>query len=126
MTKKTRNTKTGREVVIRGGALYIEDARQCAVDDEIFSGIIGDGYVKAIRVESLDTDWYTREWVDYDSKIESSVRMDMTLRRELRSGRGHWYAYRRVLGTLYKRYVGDDEAINQALLLKIARKLPGV
>lgn len=124
MKNKTRNTKTAKEASIMFGALYFEDARQCAVDSDTFAEMIGDGYTKAIRVISLDTEWYTREWIDFDSKIEEAVNMQMTLRREVRSGRGHWYAYRRVLGVLHKRYVGDDDKITQQRLLDVARALP--
>jgi hypothetical protein len=122
--KKTRATKTGRETSIVNGKLYFEDAMQCAVDSSLFAEIIGDGTVKSIRVTSLDTAWYTTEWIDYDSKVSSDVNVQMTLRREIRSGRGHWYAYRRVLGTLYKRYVGNDDLITQKRLLDVARALP--
>ncbi|MBZ0284046.1 MAG: hypothetical protein K8L97_25120 [Anaerolineae bacterium] len=50
--------------------------------------------------------------------------MQMTLRREIRSGRGHWYAYRRVFGKLHKRYVGTDDLISQMKLLEVAQKMP--
>lgn len=124
--KKPRATKTGNETSIVGGALYFEDARQCLVDSEIFPQIIGDGTVKAIRVESLNVEWLLTEWVTFDAKIESTVNVSMTLRREIRSGRGHWYAYRRVGGVLFKRYVGNDDAITQTRILTVARALPGI
>lgn len=125
MKKKTRQTKTAGEASIIGGALYFEDARQCAVDDERFGDIIGDGYTRAIRVVSLDREWYQNVWIDLHSKVREDINVQMTLRREIRSGRGHWYAYRRFAGTLHKRYVGDDQNITQGRLLDVARALPG-
>lgn len=122
--KKTRATKTGNDTSIINGVLYFEDVKQCAVDSPDFAEMIGDGTLTSIRVISLDTAWYTVEYIDMDSKIKDDVNVQMTLRREIRSGRGHWYAYRRVLGTLYKRYVGNDDVIDQKRLLTVARALP--
>lgn len=123
--KKARQTKTARTASIVGGNLYFEDVLQCAVDAEQFCDMVSDGYTPSIRVVSLDTAWYTTEWVTFDTFLNDDVNVQMTLRREIRSGRGHWYAYRKVFGKLYKRYVGDDEKITQKRLLEIARALPG-
>lgn len=123
--KKTRNTKTGSETSIQNGALYFEDCKQCDVDSAAFAEIIGDGYTKSIRLISLDRAWYETEYIGFtDAKISQFINMQMTLRREVRSGRGHWYAYRRVLGKLHKRYVGTDETIDQKTLLEVAKKMP--
>ena len=126
MTKKPRITKTGTDTMILRGDLYFEDCRQCAVNDEVFKEIIGDGYTKSIRVISLDTQWLLNVHLSPGVKITEQINMEMTLRRELRSERGHWYAYRRVAGTLYKRYVGTDDAITQERLLAIAQKMPSL
>lgn len=123
---KRRQTKTGLETMIFNGSLYFEDAIQCPVDDPRFAEIIGDGYTNAIRLESLSARWIETSYVTVDAKITSDINMQMTLRREVRSGRGYWYAYRRVLGKLHKRYVGQDEEITEELLLKIAQKMPSV
>lgn len=122
--KKIRETKTGREVTIEAGFLYIEGARQCAVDADVFGEIIGDGYTNAIRVLSLDVQWVENTWIDYGVRLETDVNMQMTLRREIRSGSGYWYAYRRAHGVLHKRYVGSDNAVTQKRLLDVARRLP--
>lgn len=122
--KKTRNTPTARDTSIVNGVLYFEDARQCDLDAPLTAAIIGDGYCKAIRVVSLSTAWYKDVYLGGDGFRQEFVNVQMTLRREIRSGRGHWYAYRRVMGKLYKRYVGDDEAIDQRRLLDVAQKLP--
>lgn len=119
-----RKTKTGLETSIVAGVLYFEDSRQCAVDDVVFKDIIGDGYTTAIRVMSLDHNWIQKVWVTFDAQITEKINVEMTLRREIRSGAGHWYAYRRVHGTLHKRYVGADENINQKRILEVAQKLP--
>lgn len=124
--KKIRLTKVGYETSIMGGSLYFEDAEQCPVDSSQFAEIIGDGYTTSIRLVSLSARWIETAWVTMDTKVKSDVNVQMTLRREIRSGRGYWYAYRRVLGKLYKRYVGQDEEINEDLLLKIAQKMPSV
>lgn len=122
----TRKTKTGYETSIVDGNLYFEDAKQCEVDDAVFRDIIGDGYTKSIRVISLDRNWIQKVWVTYDAHIVETINVEMTLRREIRSGAGHWYAYRRVHKVLHKRYVGTDEKINQERLLEVAQKLPSL
>lgn len=119
-----RKTKTGLETSIVAGALYFEDARQCAVDDAVFKDIIGDGYTTSIRVVSLDHNWIQKTWVTFDAQITEKINVEMTLRREMRSGAGHWYAYRRVHTKLHKRYVGTDEKLNQERILQVAQKLP--
>lgn len=126
MQKKIRATKTGYEAIIIGGSLYFEDAIQCPVDSPQFADIIGDGYTNSIRLVSISARWQETEYVTYDAKITSEINMQMTLRREVRSDKGYWYAYRRVLGKLHKRYVGQDEQITEELLLKIAQKMPSV
>lgn len=122
----TRKTKTGLETSIVDGVLYFEDCRQCRVDDVVFISIIGDGYTKSIRLISLDRNWIQKVWVTSDASITENINVEMTLRREIRSGAGHWYAYRRVHGTLHKRYVGTDEKLNQERLLEVAQNLPSL
>lgn len=124
MKKTIRATKTAREFSIVNGQLFCEDAFQANVDTELFKEILGDGYTKAVRVISLDTAWYLTEWIDFDSKVNSDINVQMTLRREIRSGRGHWYAYRRVFNKLHKRYVANDDNITQKRLLDVARSFP--
>jgi len=124
--KKIRATKTAQSASIVNGVLFIEDARQCAVDSDLFPEIIGDGYTNTIRLISLDVVWYTVEYIDYDSKVIENVNMQLTMRREVRHGRGYWYAYRRVLGTLYKRYIGNDDQVTQKRLLEVAKNMPGI
>lgn len=119
-----RKTKTGADTSIVAGVLYFEDARQCEVDEDTFKDIIGDGYTRSIRVVSLDHNWIQKVWVTFDAQITEKINVEMTLRREIRSGAGHWYAYRRVHKKLHKRYVGTDEKINQKLLLEVAKKMP--
>jgi len=122
--KKVRQTPIGLETSIVDGQLFFEDARQCYVDDANFKDIIGDGYTKSIRVISLDREWQQRITLPGFITLTENINTQFTMRREIRSGRGHWYAYRKVFGTLHKRYIGTDEVINQKLLLDVARKLP--
>lgn len=124
--KPPRMTKTGYETCIMGGTLFFEDAAQCPVDSPQFAEIIGDGYTNAIRLFSLSKGWYEREWMSEVGFVNYDINVQMTLRREVRSGKGYWYAYRRVLGKLYKRYVGQDEEITEKRLLTIAQKMPSV
>jgi len=86
--------------------------------------MIGDGHTKAIRVVSLDHDYIQRTWLETGSKIIEELSVEMTLRAEMRSGRRHWYAYRRVFNKLHKRYVGTDEKVTQTRLLDIAKAMP--
>lgn len=123
---KNRQTKTGRETSIEGGILFFEDAAQCDIDGPHMAGIIGDGYTNTIRVISLGVAWYQNVWLGPGATIKEDIDVQMTLRREIRSGRGYWYAYRRVHGKLFKRFVGDDESINQTRLLAIAQKMPSL
>lgn len=119
-----RRTKTGMDTSIVGGILYFEDCSQCAVTDDVFPEIIGDNYTKSIRLVSLAANWTERNWIDGIGFQTELIDFELTLRREIRSGKGHWYAYRRVLGKLHKRYVGSDENVTEARLIDIAHKMP--
>lgn len=119
-----RKTPVLSETCIMQGALWFEDALQCPVDSPQFAEIIGDGYTKSIRLVSLSSNWQETGYVTVDAKLTTKINMQMTLRREIRSGRGYWYAYRRVFGKLHKRYVGQDDEITEELLLNIAQKMP--
>lgn len=119
-----RKTKTGSDTSIVDGILYFEDCSQCKVTDDVFPEIIGDGYTKTIRLVSLRADWIERVWIEGVGMQHESIDFEMTLRREIRSGKGHWYAFRRVFGKLHKRYVGSDENVTEARLIVIAQKMP--
>jgi len=119
-----RKTKTGNDTSIVDGILYFEDCKQCVIGDDVFPEIIGDGYTKTIRLVSLASNWRERVWVDGVGSQLEDIDMEMTLRREIRSHVGYWYAYRRVFGKLYKRFVGKDENVTEEKLIEIARKMP--
>lgn len=121
-----RKTKSGSIASIVNGNLYFEDVRQCPVDDPRFAEIVGDGYTNSIRLVSLDSGWAQTVWLDWNTSVKETINLEMTLRREVRAHRGYWYAYRRVHGKLYKRFVGDDENVNQGALLKVARSMPSL
>lgn len=125
-SKQERQTKLRYQTSIVDGALYFEDAKQATIDTPEFVEIIDHPTCTAIRVVSLTHGWYTTDWVTMDSAIKSDVKIEMTLRKEARRGIGYWYAYRRVLGVLHKRYVGMSDKVTDANLLKIARALPGI
>lgn len=123
---KTRKTKTGYDTRIEGGALYFGNRKQCDVDDYRFAEIISDEYTKAIRLVSLASDYSVNvNYFQTGATVKENIKIEMTLRREKRSGVYHWYAYRRVFGKLHKRYVGTAENISQHKLLQIARNMPG-
>lgn len=116
-----RKSPVRSQTSIVDGQLYFEDVRQCAVEDDAFREIIE--YEKSIRVVSLDFSWEQRVWIG-DQIVRESIDCEMTLRSEKRSGRLYWYAYRRAHGTLFKRFVGASEDINNRKLVDVAKKLP--
>jgi len=117
-----RDTKTAWNTSIRNGDLYFEDVRQCSIDErDRFEDCIA--HEKAIRLISLDSGWFQREWLG-DTLVKSDLDFELTLRAEKRSGVIHWYAYRRVLGVLHKRYVGQSDRLTAARLIEICRVMP--
>jgi hypothetical protein len=123
--KPTRQTPTGKDTSIVNGCLFFEDAKQCAVDSELFTEIISDGYTNSIRIISLSSNWAERNYIGFDAVLITTVNVQLTMRRELRYGRGYWYAYRRFGGKLFKRFMGQDADISENKILEIARKMPG-
>lgn len=126
MSRKDRATPLRNESSIVDGWLYFEDVRQAKIDTELFADLMGDGYTRAVRVVSLENRWQEREWMSNIDSVDFDLSLQMTLRLEERSGRMYWYAYRRVGGKLYKRYVGSNEQVTTKRLVQIAQKLPGV
>jgi len=82
--KRTRKTPTGQETSITNGQLYFEDAKQCAVDSELFTEIISDGYTNSIRITSLSSNWSEKNYIGYDATLVTSINVQMTMRREVR------------------------------------------
>lgn len=121
---KTRKCKTLNDARIVGGHIFFEDVRQCSLLDELASEMLDDKYLTSIRLVSLSSDWQQRVWLDYNLNRVEQINMEMTLRKEQRGQKAHWYAYRRVLGKLHKRYVGYSEQITESRLLEIAQKMP--
>lgn len=121
---KIRKTVTSKAFAVSQGIFYIEEADQCPVDSDAFQSMLEDSTIKAIRVESLASDWIECFWFG-DELREDAVNVQMTLRKELRGNTYHWYAYRRVLGRLHKRYVGTSDTIDQRKLATVAKRLPG-
>ncbi len=125
-TEKTfRNTKTGDDCCIMNGALYFSEARQFSIDSELFCETIEHESVKAIRVISLSTEWFEREWIG-DGMYKNELSLEMTLRKEKRGNKNHWYAYRRFAGKLHKRYVGVSENVTGDRLVAVAQKIPAL
>ncbi len=124
MATKTRKTATMYETSIVNGALYFEDCKQSDLDGEYFAEIIDHKTTTSIRLISLSHDYAQRVWLESGSKIIEQVNVEMTLRKEIRSGVGHWYAYRRVHTKLHKKYVGTSEKVTHERLLEIAKAMP--
>lgn len=122
---KTRMCKTLAETAIVAGDVYFEDVRQCSLQDAAAVDILDDPHLKSIRLVSLSSNWQQRVYLDHAVVVEK-IKFDMTLRKERRGQRDHWYAYRRVLGTLHKRYVGDSSQITEDRLLQIAQAMPSL
>ena len=119
--KQIRSTPTAREISIQGGNLYFEDCLQFPLDTDQAADELD--HCKAIRVISLDYAWSQTIYAGQE-KWREEINPQMTLRAENRSGRIYWYAYRRVFGKLYKKYVGDSSQVTNKRLLEIARKMP--
>lgn len=123
MEKQPRNTKTGLTASIIYGDLYFEDVRQCHIDDAA-ELLDDDPTLRAIRLVSLSSNWTKTYSYGSDITFRKEIDFEMTLRREKRGGRWHWYAYRRVCGVLRKRYVGTSDRLTEARLVDIAAAMP--
>jgi len=126
MDKSPRITPVGSETSIREGWLCFEAERMAQIDTDAFEELLEDKHTTTIRLESLASDWHSHEWLSGVGYINFSIKLEMTLRREVRSGRNHWYAYRRVGGVLFKRYVGQSDRVTSKRLVEVAQKLPGI
>jgi hypothetical protein len=124
MTKKRTKVFSDYETSIYEGCLYFEDCKQAGVDEETFTEIIDHSSVQVIRVFSLSSTWLENVWVDGIGFQKEMIDIEMTIRKETRSGKSYWYAYRRVLGKLHKRFLGSSENVTQTSLLKVARAMP--
>lgn len=119
-----RQTKTGSETSIQNGRLYFEDCEQAIVGSEDFFAIVDHPTVTTIRVISLSSEWVVNAYITPDVVIKEAVDFEFTLRKEKRRNGNYWYAYRRVLGTLHKRYLGSTDKMTVWELAKLANKLP--
>lgn len=130
-SRSSRQTKT--DTTIQYGFLYIEDAKQCAIDDSVFVDMIEDDTIKSIRVMSLATNYTTTDWVDWDSKVTDDLDMGMTLRKEKRgkksdkteSKKSYWSAYVKTAGVLRKKYIGASDNVTAFTLLNVALAFAG-
>ena len=123
MSKKPRQTPIGSETSIVEGWLYFEDVRQAKIDTDSFVEILEDKHTTSVRLLSLSADWHTREWVSGVGSVQFSLKIEMTLRKEVVKGQKYWYAYRRAGGRLQKRYVGASDRVTEKRLLEIAQKM---
>lgn len=123
MEKTPRKSQVALDYSIRNGFFYIGEDEQCSMDDIRFETLIEQKAVRAIRVQSLASNWL--EWVfngtDYS---KTSLNIEMTLRAEMRNGKKCWYAYRRR-GNLMKRYIGYSLDVKVKNIIKVAQKMIG-
>lgn len=124
MSKSSRKQYFDYETSIFEGVLYFEDCSQAKVDSDEFVEIIDHKSVTSIRLISLASEWVEKVWLDGVGYQKEIIDTELTLRKEYRSCKGHWYAYRRVLGKLSKRYVGTSENVTQSSLLKVCQAMP--
>lgn len=52
-------------------------------------------------------------------------KLGFSARKEQRSGKDHWYAYKRAGGKLLKRYIGQDITVENLWDAAVAMVLPG-
>lgn len=123
MSKKERSTPVRYETSIVDGRLYFEDAYQATIDTEHFTEILDDKYTTSLRLVSLAGDWQTQEWLSGVGYSTFSLKIEMTLRKELVKGQAYWYAYRRAGGRLQKRYVGASDRVTTKRLVEVAQKM---
>jgi len=66
-------------------------------------------YVPQGHIEVDTQAWFS--WLENNDAFYISAvqgrKVEISVRVEIRRGKRHWYAYKRVLGTLHKRYVGQ-------------------
>ncbi len=123
MAKSERQTPVRFETSIVDGGLYFEDVLQAKIDTDEFTEIIDDKHTTTMRLVSLASDWQTRDWIFGVGYNTFSLKIEMTLRKEIVKGQAYWYAYRRTGGKLQKRYVGASDRVTQKRLLEIAQKM---
>lgn len=124
MSKSSRKQYFDYETSIFDGVLYFEDCAQAKMDTPEFVEIIDHKSVDVIRLFSFEKNRVESEWFDGVGYKNTLIDIELTMRKEYRSGRGHWYAYRRVLGKLHKKYIGDSENVTQSRLLAICQAMP--
>lgn len=80
-------------------------------------------YTKQGHIRIDEPEWFA--WLDQNKAFYISyihqLKCEVSVRAEIRSGTKHWYAYKRVQGTLYKRYVGQKPTFQdiKAMLRKM-------
>jgi hypothetical protein len=128
-TARVRKTATDNVCIVELGAFKFERGGrvQAVLGSPEATALLEDGTsIPAFRVHSLDHAYGIREYVSLETNdvITDYFNVEMTVRREKRGNTIHWYAYRRVFGKLYKKYVGRSDAITCQRLLEVAKSLP--
>lgn len=123
MEKKLRKSKVASELSVVDGMLHIGGVEECSIKDSKFFKMLEDKYTKAIRVQSLESNWEEYYWTGsaYSTVV---INIEMTIRCETRNGNKVWYAYRRRGGVLIKRYVGFSLDVTAKKIVEVARRMP--
>jgi len=123
MSKKIRQTVIGNGYNVLDGWTWQDGEKEFFIGSDEFAEFLERDSIWAIRIESLSSAWVTR--VYHDATLRSDLELDvqMTLRKETKSGRNYWYAYRRKGGKLQKRYVGQSNAVNERRIVEIAEHM---
>lgn len=123
--KKIRKTITGDSNVIRDGWTWLDGEKEFQVGSAEFERLISKPSICAIRVESLSVGWVERIWHGEGITTDNAINVQMTLRKETKGDTDFWYAYRKVGGQQFKRYIGQSDRVTEKRILEIAQKLPG-
>lgn len=126
MSRKDRQTPLRNVTAIIDGWICLDGIPEWQMDTEAAELFFDDKHTTSLRLVSLSANWYSNEWVTGVGYAKFDISVQMTLRKEIRSGRAHWYAYRRAGGKLLKRYVGQSDRITSKRLVEVARTLEGV
>lgn len=124
MSKKDRSTKTGRSAALIDGVLHLDGIPECKMSDPLFVSFLDDPSIKAIRIVSLEKQWTEKYWLDGVGFQTAEIRLDFTIRKEIRSKKIYWYAYRKTGGIQAKRYMGMSEQVEPYQIARVASKLP--
>jgi len=123
MKRSIRKTITAESNAITDGWTWQDGHKEFMVGSEDFIALLDKDSVWAIRVESLSSAWEEGYWLDNGVRVRADIDVQMTLRKETRSGKDYWYAYRKRGGKQQKRFVGQSDKVTERKIVEVARKM---